>query len=620
MRALARGRVGFLLPPVLVLVFYGFVLDRYFTSEDFLLVRFLGEHPPWRDPELWTGPWLGVTVVKFYRPVSTLLYGLEIAAFGPRSFGYNLVHVLVHAINVLLVFAIAGRLVRAMDVAGLDRLPAHSRAVPVAAAALFAVYPLHPNAVLFGASFATVWGSAFVLGSFLAYQRFRAGGGWPPWAASLGLFLLALGSYETAATLPLLLVAHDWLSARGSRGRGRGRVWASLPFFGVLGIYFLLRREIFGVFVGGYEDVSARLLHPRWDVWPMDVAASIQKLHAPTFDHGAALSGTLLTAALVCIAPLVFFAFAWRRLGSGSVRLWLFAWTWIVISLAPFAFRPAVPGNGRFWYLSAAGVAMAAGFLARAIASVLPGRWSTLPWMVLTVFGAYWGWVLAGYLDVYLAAGRTAQTIQRELVREHAAAGAPDRAFVTRYPYFLYGAAGAPIAQVFHYGLRDSVNPPFVQAGVPVYPLPPLRGAALLPVVMADRHAVIFEWDGAASRFRRVEPPSALEGSPAEITILGPRDGAVLDSRQLRIEFLPGGFQHVRLVVVARGNATVTRPERVLDRGEVVTLAMPAEFVTSMARLYKGGELYWWVEARDGGGALIGVSRMRSFRLGGSAG
>src|SRR5262245_25881855 len=96
---------------VAVLVFYGRVLGRGFTSEDFLLVRFLGENPPWRDlASLFSSSWLGISVVKFWRPVATLLYGLEIAAFGGDPIGYNVAHVLVHAGNAVLVWAIARRL------------------------------------------------------------------------------------------------------------------------------------------------------------------------------------------------------------------------------------------------------------------------------------------------------------------------------------------------------------------------------------------------------------------------------------------------------------------------------------------------------------------------------
>ena len=140
------NRVARFLLPAVVLAFYGRVLGRGFTSEDFLLIRFLGENPPWRDlVSHFTAPWLGIYVVQFWRPVSTFLYSLEIAAFGARPAGYNVLHVLVHTVNALLVGAIAHRLGRR------SRQP--DGAAPLTAALLFALFPLAPNAVIFGASF-----------------------------------------------------------------------------------------------------------------------------------------------------------------------------------------------------------------------------------------------------------------------------------------------------------------------------------------------------------------------------------------------------------------------------------------------------------------------------------
>jgi hypothetical protein len=579
----------------LVLAAYGPGLARYFTSEDFLLVRFLGEHPPWRDPDLWTGPWLGITAVKFYRPVSTLIYGLEIAAFGASPLGYNVVHTLVHALNAVLLFASARRL-------------APGRLVPFAAAALFALYPLHPNAVLFGASFATVYGATFVLAGLVAYQRFRETERRRWWAGALGCYVLALGSYEAATVFPAFLVAHEVLLPRRGEGPRWRRLADTLPFFVVLGAYVLVRRAIFGRFVGGYDEYSARLLGFDWRVWLTDLATSIEKLHVPTFDRWPGRPETLLFAGLVLVVPIVFLA---RR--PARLRAWLFAWTWTVIGMTPFAFQPCVPGNGRYWYVPAAGVALSTVLAARGIAEVALPRWRVAPVAAVVVVGLAWGWLLAGYLRVYVEAGRTTRTIQAELIREHAAAGSPPRTFVTGYPYFLVTATlRTPVAQVFHYGLRDSVNPPFVPTAIAVLPLPPLPAAARRPIVAGDPTAVVLEWNPEAHRFRRLASPPGLASVP-EIHVRAPRDGAVLDTKDLAVEFVPGEFGPWRLIVVSAGNATIAGP--IAARGGATRQALPVEFVTTMARLYPGAEFLWWLEAPDASGQPVAWSRMRSFRV-----
>ena len=144
-------------------------------------------------------------MVRFYRPVSTLLLALEGWLFGAHPLPFNLVHVAVHACNAWLVHAFA------------TRMRGVGATTALAAALLFAVHPLHPNAVLFIASFATLFATAFVLGALVAYQRFRREGGRGWLAASLGLFALALGSYEAAAILPILVFAYELLIAGGRR-------------------------------------------------------------------------------------------------------------------------------------------------------------------------------------------------------------------------------------------------------------------------------------------------------------------------------------------------------------------------------------------------------------------
>jgi hypothetical protein len=283
--------------------------------------------------------------------------------------------------------------------------------------------------------------------------------------------------------------------------------------------------------------------------------------------------------ALGCIllvgGPLVFWLL--RRPLDGHLRLWLFAWAWILVAQAPFAFRPCVPGNGRYWYLAAAGVALSVGVLARGVA-------------VRSVASAAVG------LFAIFRAGRSPM-------------------FLTRYPYFLVKEAQVPIAQVFHYGLRDSVQPPFTRARVPVYPLPPLSGSELLPVALGAPASRIYEWDGAARRIR----PFVPQAGPglAEFQVVQPQDGAVVDPKRelAEVTVAPGAHARFRLIVVSRINGTVLDLDPAAVQGGIVRANFPVEFLTTADHLYGRGEHYWWIEARDAAGQVSGFSRMRSFRL-----
>lgn len=595
---MSNGRLAKHLSPLVllavVLAFYGRALDRPFTSEDFLLIRYLGEHPPWRDAaaEL-TQPWLGISVVKFFRPVSTLLYAIEIALFRGHPLGYNLVHVLVHVANAVLVWIIVRRSI-------LEVLEMEDEVTPLAAALLFAIHPLHPNAVIFSASFATIFGALFFLGSIAAYQRFRDRGSLVAWVAALVLFLLALGSYEAAAVLPGVLAAYDHLLT-GRRRPHRSLPAGYLPFFGLLGFYLLLRRWIFGVTIGGYEEYSQRLLAPQIRRTVEDLATSIHQLHFPLYD-GAPASWAILASCIVFVAaPFVFWIFFRGGRRGGHARLWLFAWAFTLAAMAPFAFRPSVPGNGRYWYLAAAGVAMAA---CLAIRGIFARRYLAPAGMVL--LGGAWSVLLVGYVGSYVKAGRTARTIQNALLRVPAGS----ETFLTRYPYFVENEARVPIAQVYHYGVWDSVHPPFTDKSVSVYPLPPLAGTEILPVVLGAPGRAAYEWE--AGKLRRFTPPSG----PAltEFQVLGPADGAVVDPARdfAEVAIPPGPHARFRLILSTPINGAVFD---LTPQGSVLRADLPDEMLQTSDRLYGKSVHYWWIEARDAEGRVSGFSRMRSFRL-----
>ncbi len=343
-----------------------------------------------------------------------------------------------------------------------------------------------------------------------------------------------------------------------------------------------------------------------------DLAASVDLLHLPVFDREPSHLGAFLGCLLLGAAPL---AFWWLRRGSSGAlaRLWLFAWAWTLAVQIPFAFRPCVPGNGRYWYLAAAGVAMSAVFLARGLFAASRPPWRSLAPAAVGLLAVVWADLLAGDVSTYLAAGRTARTIQGELLR----APRGPAIFLSRYPYFLENAAQVPIAQVFHYGVWDSVQPPFVKERVDVYPLPPLAGAELLPVVLGAPESQVYEWDGGTRTIRPFVLDSRAERRPVELQALGPADGAVVDPARDAVEVVvpPGTQIKLRLILVTRINGAVIDLDPAAVVGGRVRAALPSEILQTSDRLYGKGVHYWWIEARDADGRVAGFSRMRSFRL-----
>lgn len=574
---------------VLIAAFYGPAITRSFTSEDFLLLRLLGGRPPWQDlAGTFGGPWLGLTIVKFYRPVATTLLALERAWFGVQPLPYHLVHVGVHAANALLVVALARRVQRRFVPGSADGW------MPWLAALPFAVYPLHPNAVLWVASFATPFGACFVLASAVLYCRHRDTKGAWPLVAALGAFALALGSYESAVVLPALLVALEVLAPRDPRGA----VVALAPFAALAAGYLALRLAIFGVVIGGYEDVAARLTAWSLATHADNVVTSVHRLLLPVFDAPPSRAASLAVLAVVVLAPAALALVSRGRAASGYPRLVLFAAAWVLVSMAPFAFVPVVPASGRYWYTATAGAGLGLAALGRWLGAAFPRlRLAGLAVPLAVTIG--WGWLLSGHVALHREAARTARAIQAA-VAEVAAGDGATRRFVTGYPLFLRNQAGVNLAQVFHYGLADALAPPFrPEPAVHVYPLPPLAPAALAPLARLPG-ARVYAWTEA----RLLPLPVPIVSRTLAAT--GPADGAVVEVPSER-------GQRLRLIVLAAGNWNVV--EVPAAGGAATPLTLPRPFVGAMSRLYPGREILWWAVAEDAAGRVVAASEVRPLVL-----
>lgn len=207
------------------LLVYARSLHGGFIWDDPLVLEQLRAIQSWRD--LFVPP---AIIAKFYfRPVIFLSYLFDRSLGGENPFWFHFSVVALHAINVLLVWRLACRLFPR------DWL------IPAAGALLFAVFPTHVESVAWMAGRSDVVVCTFVLLTALLYLEDQT---WKAWLGGV-TFLLALLSKEMALAAVGLVPLLDALRT------GRLRWQRYLPLAAATLLYFALRQQALGTFVGG---------------------------------------------------------------------------------------------------------------------------------------------------------------------------------------------------------------------------------------------------------------------------------------------------------------------------------------------------------------------------------
>jgi len=164
---------------------------------------------------------------NYYRPMILLTYSLEYKYFGLNPFIYHLDNILLHLLNVLLVFRIA------------YYLSSGSIAVAYLTAVFFGLHPLRVESVIWITERKDVLFSFFYLGGLLSYlswisAEFQKN---KYFWLSIFLFICAILSKPQAVSLPLLLCAIDFYY-------GRKLCWQTfkekIPFFLIASSFLLI--------------------------------------------------------------------------------------------------------------------------------------------------------------------------------------------------------------------------------------------------------------------------------------------------------------------------------------------------------------------------------------------
>lgn len=312
----------------------------------------------WRNwPAVLSGRVLGMDVLDFNRPAMLASLMLDAAVWGRNPFGYHLTSVLLHVVNVLLVWLVI------RELTGAEGRPEKVLST-LLASLVFAVHPIVTEAVCEPTFREDLLVALCTLSALVLAMRHDPTTPGFDTRRAVGctvLCLLAIASKEAGIVAPMLLGAYWWLFRRGEPGR----FWAvaiggaKLVVVAFLVARFLLEPSTSSIFESrpeypGGSLSQAMLLEPRILAFYAQLVLFPINLCA---DYGlVSVSHLPLPMAIVLLAVIAIAA----AIAARYDRRLLFAYCLLLLPLLPVAnlipiYRPAAD---RYLYLPMAGMAV----------------------------------------------------------------------------------------------------------------------------------------------------------------------------------------------------------------------------------------------------------------------
>ncbi len=292
------------------------------------------------------------SLIGYWRPVITLSYMIDRTLYNDQPWGFHLMNVILHVLGSCLVLVMLARL----------PLP---RGVPLGAAFLFAVHPVHVESVAWVSGRTDLFCAVFFIASLaLDYADSRD----PDWKKRWGSVictLLALLSKEMAVVLPGLIAFRVLLlpgETEKERGITRSAVHKTLPHAIVLFVYMIVHFIILNIGVAHPAWVKSNrfvLFFTWWNgfleylrtlVWPAVLSIAIE------IRHEASILSLSVIASIALFAFLLFLSWRIRKTHpvlSFTLLFFLISFIPLTNFISPISAPASAPfaWNERFMYI-----------------------------------------------------------------------------------------------------------------------------------------------------------------------------------------------------------------------------------------------------------------------------
>jgi protein O-mannosyl-transferase len=299
----------------------------------------------------------------YYRPLQNIWLGINYHLFGLDPRGWHAVMVALHLLVVWLVFKLAVELTSELWVGLL-------------AAAMFALFPVHAEAVVWATAIPLPLSAAFELGALYLFITRAAGGGafGRNWGLALLLYAGALLTHESAVTFPALVALYVYLLETPASGSSSppaapvARTYRALilacPFAAETIVYLFVRWLVLGFISrpNAFNHATSAqaamtiplvlggdllLIAMPWFAGPSHRVLLVKRVSAPEFYLP-------LAALLILFGGLYVLARSHPRR-----RLYTFCAAWMAIAIAPMmnlkGFFPQALVQDRYLFMASVG-------------------------------------------------------------------------------------------------------------------------------------------------------------------------------------------------------------------------------------------------------------------------